>query len=65
MPVRSDLDRSTAFTILLDVDSEFGAMDVQEGRKRVTVFLEAWYASDARDMYRFAVEWVRHHPVQS
>lgn len=63
MPATSDLDRSTAFTILLDVDPGFGQLDVRVGRERVTAFLTDWSRSTAKDMYRFAVEWVRKNPL--
>ena len=58
MAVRSDLDRSTMFTILLDVSPKFGAMSTAQGRHVVTEALAAWDDSTAVDMYRFTVEWI-------
>lgn len=64
MPASNGLDRSTAFTIMLDIDPGFGKLDVRLGRERVTVFLSDWHRSTGTDMYRYAVEWVRTHPIE-
>ena len=52
------LDRSAAFTCLLDLDPDYGAMEVHAGEQRVTDFLADWYQSDSTDMYAFCREWL-------
>lgn len=55
---RSDLDRSCAFTCLLDLDPNFGRLELRAGSERVTVLLAAWYESDSTDMFAFCREWL-------
>lgn len=52
---RFDLDRSVAFTILLE-NPEF-ANSVDDGGKTVSRFLDAWYEDPSTDMYEFAQRW--------
>lgn len=54
---RNDLDRSAAFTILLDVDPQFGS-SIEDGGATITSFLEDWHADPSTNMYKFAQGWV-------
>ncbi len=55
---RFPLDASAAFTALLDLSPEYGAMDGRDAEKVTAKFLEDWYASDSKDMFAFARdEW--------
>jgi hypothetical protein len=60
-PQRFTVDRSTMFTVLLDVDPTFGRMESSAGRQRVSAALEAWYRSTSTDMHAFARTWSREH----
>lgn len=64
MPTLSDWDRSTAFTIFLDVDPGFAQMDSRAGRERITEFIKSWNTSSSADMHAFALEWIRRHPIE-
>lgn len=57
MKPRHDLDRSVAFSVLIDVDAEFADSPADDGRM-VTAFLDAWYADPSLDMHEFGVRWV-------
>ncbi|TQM01690.1 hypothetical protein [Pseudonocardia kunmingensis] len=63
MPATSDLDRSTAFTILLHIDPGFANLETTAGLARVTAFLRDWACSNATDMYRFGIGWVQANPL--
>lgn len=39
------MDRSLAYTLLLETDQEFGKLTVREGEQRVTEFVQAWRAA--------------------
>jgi len=53
------LDRSAAFTALLEVSEEFRQADSREGTKVIDVFLADWYKSPSLNMYEFAREWAK------
>jgi len=55
--VRGDLDRSVAFSILLDVFPGY-AESVDDGGKSITAFLVDWYEDPSLDMYEFARRWI-------
>lgn len=55
---RGDLDRSVAFSILLDVVPGYGDQ-VDDGGRSITEFLTAWYEDPSTDMYEFAQRWAR------
>ena len=54
---RGDLDRSVAFSILLDVMPGYGE-SVDDGGATITAFLNDWYEDPGTDMYAFAKGWV-------
>jgi hypothetical protein len=56
---RYPLDRSAAFTALLELDRDgFGKQDMEASGKAIDEFLESWYASDSKDMYKHAQTWL-------
>jgi hypothetical protein len=56
---RNPLDRSLAFTALLDLDPEgFGKSSDPEGAQTITTFLGDFYDSGARNMYTYAQSWL-------
>jgi cytosine/adenosine deaminase-related metal-dependent hydrolase len=56
---RSPLDRSAAFTALLELDPEgFGKSSDPETTKTITTFLEDFYESGATNMYTYCREWL-------
>lgn len=59
---RFDLDRSTAFTILLDIDPNY-AGSVSDNGESVTAFLAAWYEDSSLDMYEFGQRYAALHPT--
>ena len=53
------LDRSCAFTALLELSPLFRHTDPQTENQMMAEFLRDWYADeDSRDMFAFAREWV-------
>lgn len=52
---RFDLDRSAAFTVLLE--NPVFANGVDDNGKTVTRFLADWYEDPSTDMYEFAQRW--------
>lgn len=62
MPTRTAIDRSLAFTVLLECPG-FGNVPDRASGQIITDMLEAWYASDGKDMYRFAREWWTARPA--
>lgn len=50
-----NIDRSLAFSALLDMTDWFGPMDQRQGIEEVTVFLRDWEAAGKPPMYAFAV----------
>jgi len=54
---RGDLDRSVAFSILLDVFPGY-AESVDDGGKSITAFLADWYEDPSTSMYEFAKRWI-------
>lgn len=54
---RFDGDRSTAFSILLDVWEGYGD-STDDGGKSITAFLADWYEDPSLNMYEFAQRWV-------
>lgn len=54
---RFPMDRSVAFTILLDVWPDYGNSPV-DGGQSITAFLDDWYADPSTDMYEFAQRWI-------
>jgi hypothetical protein len=56
---RNPLDRSAAFTALLELDPEgFGKQDMDTSGKTITTFLADFYESDATNMYTYAQSWL-------
>ena len=56
---RNPLDRSAAFTALLELDPEgFGKSSDPETTKTITTFLEDFYESDATNMYTHCRKWL-------
>lgn len=54
---RHDLDRSTAFTVLLELYPGWGDT-VDDGGADVTRFLQDWYVDPSLDMAEFARRWI-------
>ena len=59
------LDRSAAFTALLELSPEFGKTDLNTAGELITEFLQSWRASDPRDMFAHAREWLGANPIAS
>lgn len=55
--LRHDLDRSVAFTLLLEYYPGWGDT-VDDGGRDVTRFLDDWYGDPSLDMGEFARRWV-------
>jgi len=56
---RNPLDRSAAFTALLELDPEgFGMQDMNTSGQTITTFLEDFYQSGATKMYTYCREWL-------
>src|SRR5215467_2907163 len=56
---RNPLDRSAAFTALLELDPEgFGKSSDPESTKTITTFLDDFYQSGATNMYTYCREWL-------
>jgi hypothetical protein len=56
---RNALDRSAAFTALLELDPEgFGKQDMNTSGETITTFLEGFYQSGATNMYTYCREWL-------
>src|SRR5258708_31309309 len=56
---RSPLDRSAAFTALLELDPEgFAKSSDPESTKTITTFLEDFYESGATNLYTYCREWL-------
>jgi cytosine/adenosine deaminase-related metal-dependent hydrolase len=56
---RNPLDRSAAFTSLLELDPEgFGKSSDPETMKTITTFLDDFYESGATNMYAYCREWL-------
>jgi hypothetical protein len=56
---RNPLDRSAAFTALLELDPEgFGKSSDPESTKTITTFLDDFYQSGATNMYAYCREWL-------
>jgi hypothetical protein len=56
---RYPLDRSAAFTALLELDRDgFGKQDMRESDKTVSAFLEDWYQADSTNMWDYARQWL-------
>lgn len=58
---RHPLDRSAAFTALLEFCLWFGKTESREAEAVVTRFLAAFYASGETDMAAYARRWEAHH----
>lgn len=54
---RGDLDRSVAFSILLDVWDGYGD-STDDGGKSISAFLVDWYEDPSLNMYEFAQRWI-------
>ena len=52
------LDRSAAFTVLLELDPAFRRGDMDTSARTITAFLEAFRASGSVNMYEFAGQWL-------
>lgn len=59
MAIRSQLDRSTMFTCLLDLSPKYGQLDTKVGERITTEALASWYDSTATNMYEFVKIWIR------
>lgn len=57
------LDRSAAFSALLELSPEFGKADMEAGSQLITEFLESWRASDSKNMFAHAREWLKANPI--
>ncbi len=57
------LDRSAAFTALLELSPEFGKTDMNTAGELITELLQSWRASDSRDMFAHAREWLGANPI--
>ena len=57
MKLAHPLDRSVAFTILLDLSPAYADSTTDDG-DLITEFLEDWYADPGLDMYAFGKVWV-------
>jgi hypothetical protein len=56
---RNPLDRSAAFTALLDLDPEgFGKSSDPESTKTITTFLDDFYQSSATNMHAYCRQWL-------
>jgi len=56
---RNPLDRSAAFTALLELDPKgFGESSDPESTKTITTFLDDFYESGATNMYAYCREWL-------
>lgn len=56
---RNPLDRSAAFTALLELDPEgFGKQDMDNGGKTITNFLEDFHESGSKNMFTYAQSWL-------
>ena len=56
---RFPLDRSAAFTVLLQLDGDgFGKQGMRESDKTVSAFLEDWYQADSTKMWDYARQWL-------
>ena len=56
---RNPLDRSAAFTALLELDPDgFGKSSHPESTKTITTFLDDFYRSGATNMYAYCREWL-------
>jgi hypothetical protein len=56
---RNPLDRSAAFTALLELDPEgFGKSSDPDSTKTITTFLDDFYQSGATNMYAYCREWL-------
>lgn len=53
------VDRSLAFTALLDLSPEFGRMDLDRSGGEITRFLADYYESGQTNMYAYARGWLR------
>lgn len=63
--IETAIDRSLAFTALMDLDAGFRARPVAEGRKDIDALLEAWYAQDSiRNLWAFAKHWLSVTPAE-
>jgi hypothetical protein len=58
---RTPLDRSLAFTALLETDPSFRQTDMQQGSAQVTRLLTDYYASGETDMYTYTKNWLPEH----
>jgi hypothetical protein len=52
------IERSLAFTALLEHDAEFGAMDMNQGSARIDEFMRDWENAGKPQMFEFGREWV-------
>jgi hypothetical protein len=59
---RMPIDRSAAFTALLDLSPEFGRSD--NGGQTITRMLTDYYESGQTDMYAFTKGWLADHGYQ-
>src|SRR5258708_9540225 len=56
---RNPLDRSAAFTCLLELDPEgFGKQDMNTSGQTISRFLEDFYQSGQTRMYEYAQQWL-------
>jgi hypothetical protein len=57
------LDRSAAFSALLELSPEFGKTDLNTSGQLITEFLDSWRTSDSKDMFAHAREWLGANPI--
>ena len=60
MPKGTSIDRSLAFTALLELMPGYGQLDARDGEKLTTALTDAWHAApdSERDMFAFARNWI-------
>lgn len=61
--MRGPLDRSAAFSALLDLSPEFGETKASRGSEIITLFLADFYDQpEAPSMYDYAKIWLEENP---
>jgi len=53
-----NLDRSLAFTALLEHDPDFAGLDMNAGGERITEFLADWTKAGKPQMFEYSKQWV-------
>jgi hypothetical protein len=53
-----DIDRSLAYTALLELDEEFGKLNARRAAEEVTALVTAWRTADSTDKWEFTRSWI-------